>query len=565
MQAQIADLERATARNPCLLESWRVLEALYRSSGRDGDAERAAGQITQLTALPEEIRAACSHYYEGEVAAAEDLVRKYLATHAEHVEALRLLAKIAADAGAHYDADLLLQRAVSLVPDHEAARHELAQVLLKRQKHEAARAHLAQLLLRAPDNHAYRALYARVAAAMGDYSKALPLFNELLGRGGRDPELYLSVGDALKTVGKTAEAIDSYRLAAVSPAGFGMACWSLANLKTFRFTEVEISLMQERERTATLPEDRYHLCFALGKALEDGGRFAESFAYYERGNALKRATLRYQPESLERTARLQAGFCTREFFEMRAGFGSDSTAPIFIVGLPRSGSTLVEQILASHSQVDGTMELADIPRLAQELQSSERAASLGYPGILGALSGPMCRALGERYLRETTVYRTGKPRFTDKMPNNFQYLDLVQLILPDAKVIDVRREPMACGFGIFKQLFANGQRFAYTLEDIARYYRAYVGLMEHWERALPGKILRVQYEDLVEDPGASVRGILDFCGLEFEPECVEFHRRRRSVHTPSSEQVHQPLYRDGLEHWRHYERWLTPLRRALGS
>lgn len=565
MQSEIAPLEREVARNPCLLESWHALETLYREGGRQADAQRAASQISQLTALPTEILAACRQYFDGAAVAAEDLVRKYLATHGEHVEALRLLARIATDAGADYDADLLLQRAVQLAPDHEAARHELALVLLKRQKHEAARAHVAVLLSRAPDSPVYRLLYATVAADMGDYSKALPIFQELLRDGSRDSRLYVRVGDALKTLGKTQEAVDAYRLAAVDSATFGVACWSLANLKTFRFTDVEIALMQERERTANDDEGRYHLCFALGKAFEDCGRFAESFSYYERGNALKRATFRYRPEALERTARLQESFCTPEFFQLRRGFGCESAAPIFIVGMPRSGSTLVEQILAAHSQVDGTMELAHIPRLVQELRSSERAAGLGYPRLLGALDGAMCRSLGERYLRETAAYRTGKPRFTDKMPNNFQYLDLIHLLLPNAKIIDIRREPLACGFGVFKQLFANGQRFAYSLEEIGRYYRAYVGLMQHWQRVLPGRILQVQYEELVADLEGSVRRILSFCDLRFEPSCLEFHARRRQVHTPSSEQVHQPLYKEGVDHWRHYERWLTPLRSALIS
>jgi Sulfotransferase family len=381
------------------------------------------------------------------------------------------------------------------------------------------------------------------------------------------------VGNALKTTGKTQEATDSYRYATqTGGSGFGEGFWALANLKTYRFTDADITLMRERETSATTtPVDRYHLCFALGKALEDRGRFAESFDYYARGNALKRATLKYRPETLERIADRQTAFATAEFFAARTGFGCESSAPIFIVGLPRSGSTLVEQILASHSQVQGTLELADIPRLVQELQASDPAQRLGgYPGVLGALNEAMCRGFGEKYLWDTKPYRTGpdgtlRPRFTDKMPNNFQYLDLVQLILPNAKIIDVRRDPMACGFSIFKQLFANGQRFAYSLEDIGRYYRMYVGLMTHWERVLPGKILRVQYEDVVNDLEPGVRRILDFCGLEFEPACVEFHRSRRTVHTPSSEQVHQPIYRQGIDQWRHFAQWLAPLKRTLAT
>jgi thioredoxin-like negative regulator of GroEL len=567
----LAAFERAVSLNNCLLESWRALEALQRANGRIAAADSAAARVAQLAALPGEIRLACSKFFDGEVRSAEDLVRQYIAVHGEHVEALRLLAKIAADAGAEFDCELLLQRAAALAPEHEATRHELALVLLKRQKHEAARAQLTKLLSHSPGNDTYRALLAAAAAGVGDYNKALPLYGELLQARPQDPEIYLAIGNALKTTGKTREAIDSYRYAAQAKAGWGEAFWGLANLKTYRFTDAEIAQMQQREASANSePADRYHLCFALGKALEDRSRFAESFAYYERGNALKKATLRYRPETLERTARAQAAFCTSEFFESRKDFGCASSAPIFIVGLPRSGSTLIEQILASHSQVEGTLELADIPRLAQELQSSEPAKRLGYPGVLGALSAAMCKGFGEKYLWDTQPYRTGRdgaprPRFTDKMPNNFQYLDLVRLILPNAKILDVRREPMACGFSIFKQLFANGQRFAYSLEDIGRYYRMYVELMAHWERVLPGKILRVQYEEVVNDLEPNVRRILDFCGLEFEPACVTFHQSRRTVHTPSSEQVHQPIFREGIDQWRHFERWLAPLQRALAA
>ncbi len=565
----ILAFERAVDLNMCLPESWRLLASLYRAATRLTEAQRADEKAAQLATLPGEIQLACGKFFDGEVGIAEEIVREYVAVHGEHVEALRLLAKIATDAGAAFDADLLLQKALTLAPDHETARLELALLLLKRQKHEPARAQLAKLLAGNPRSYPYRSLYAAALAGMGDYNKALPLYGELLKEAPQDPEILLAIGNALKTTGKTREAIDSYRYAMVAKAGFGEAFWGLANLKTYRFTNTEIEVMQTQEKSSTVaPADRIHLCFALGKALEDRHRFPESFDYYERGNALKKATLRHRPGILERTARQQAAFSTSEFFAARRSFGCDSAAPIFIVGLPRTGSTLIEQILATHSQVDGTLELADIPRLAQELRSSEAGSRLGYPGVLGALTAEMCKGYGERYLRDTTPYRTGnagvpRPRFTDKMPNNFQYLDLVQLILPNAKILDVRREPLACGLSIYKQLFANGQRFAYDLEDIGRYYRMYVELMAHWERVLPGKILQVQYEDIVNDLEPSVRRILDFCGLEFEPACVEFHRRRRNVHTPSSELVHQPLYKESIDRWRHFERWLAPLKRAL--
>ena len=281
---------------------------------------------------------------------------------------------------------------------------------------------------------------------------------------------------------------------------------------------------------------------------------------------MKKTECRYKPEPLERNARLQAAVCTREFFAARQGFGCPSPAPIFIVGLPRSGSTLIEQILASHSQVEGTMELADIPRLVQELQGRENIdGAPRYPGVLATLSAGDFRRFGERYLADTLPYRTGRALFVDKMPNNFRHFGLIHLMLPNAKIIDARRDALACCFSNFKQLFASGQQFTYGIDDLARYYRMYLDLMAHWDHALPGWILRVQHEDLVEDPEAQVRRVLDFCGLAFEPACLEFHRTERRIHTASSEQVRQPINREGVDQWRKFEPWLGPLRTALQS
>jgi tetratricopeptide (TPR) repeat protein len=550
----ILAFERAVALNMCLAESWRALEALYRAGGRSADAQNAAARVAQLASLPPDIRSACSRYFDGERVAAEDLLRGYLATHGEHVEALRLLAKIAADAGVEHDAELLLQRAVNLAPRHEAARHEFAIVLLKREKPEQAREQIDRLLTLSPNHLPYRTLQAAAAVELRDYKKALPLYAGLLQEAPRDPDLYLAIGNALKATGKTREAIDSYRFVTQAKPGFGEAFWALADTGAYEFTDAEIALMRQQEANPdATPADRHHFCFALGRALEGRGNFTASYEYYERGNTLKRASFRFRPQALERTARQQVFLCTREFFEARRMHGCDSRAPIFIVGLPESGSTLLGKMLGAHSKVDELPELANIQRLVQELQSGEQAGSLGgYPGLLGALSAEACRRLGENYVRDTAAYRTGKagaprPYCADTMPNNFRHLGLLQLMLPNAKVVDVRRDPMACCWDIFRQLFASGQRFAYSLDDIARYYRMYVQLMAHWERVLPGKILRVQYEELVADPEPGVRRILDFCGLDFEPACVEPARSQRQE----------------LDHWRHFERWLEPLRRNL--
>jgi hypothetical protein len=317
---------------------------------------------------------------------------------------------------------------------------------------------------------------------------------------------------------------------------------------------------------ATSDVDRYHLCFALGKALEDRQQYERSFEYYSRGNALKRSESRYRPEVHELNTRLQTEVCTAELFARQSHGGAQAADPIFIVGLPRSGSTLIEQILASHSAVEGTQELADLSRIVADLKGRDTDFDdPRYPAVLAQMSAEDYRRLGEKYLSDTRIYRTGKARFIDKMPNNFRHIGLIHLMLPNAKIIDARREPMACCFSNFKQLFANGQEFSYSLEDIARYYRTYLEIMGHWEAVLPECVLRVQHEDVVDDLEGNIRRLLDYCELEFEPGCVEFHKTERSVRTASSEQVRQPIYRDGLDQWRHYEPWLGSLRESLGD
>jgi tetratricopeptide (TPR) repeat protein len=561
----IEAFERAVTMSPALPASWRALQTLYRMSGRTAEAERADAQVKSLAALPHPIVTAFSMYADGEILDAERVVREYLLAHGDHVEGMRLLAKIGMDLDVADDAELLLARALELSPGHREARYEYAIVLLKRHKHVRAREEMEKLLAVDPDNRMYRTTHATVCIGFGDY-QALPRYRELLAETPGDPELHLSIAHALKTLGQTPEAVDSYHAAAAARPDFGEAWWSLANLKTYRFNDAEIAHMRSAEASPKIQlADRYHMCFALGKALEDRGEYAESFAYYERGNALKKIECRYRPEPLERTARLHRTLCTAEFFAARKGGGCDSPAPIFIVGLPRSGSTLIEQILASHTEVEGTMELADIPRMVQELQGREViGGETRYPAVLASLSPAQLRELGERYLADTRVYRTGKPRFIDKMPNNFRHLAFIHLILPNARIIDARRDAMACCFSNFKQLFASGQQFTYGMEDIARYYRMYVDLMAHWDSVLPGRVLRIQHETLVDDLDGNVRRILDFCGLEFEPACLDFHKTVRTVHSASSEQVRRPIYRDGVDQWRHYETWLGPLKAALG-
>jgi tetratricopeptide (TPR) repeat protein len=553
--------------NPALPASWAALERLFRMSGRPQDAALAAGHVKKLGELPPEIVTATGMFSDGELVPAERIVRAYLLKHGDHVEAMRLLAKIGMELDVLDDAELLLDGVLAISPKYHPARFDLVRTLLKRHKHVRALEELDTLLAAEPDNRNYRTTYATACIGLGKDERALELYRGLLAEAPQAADVQLSVGHVLKTLGRPAESVDAYRAAAAIRPSFGDAYWSLANLKTYRFTDDELTRMRvEAEAPTTQLVDRYHLCFALAKGLEDRAAYEESFAYYERGNALKKSELRYRPEPVERNTRLQKAICSREFFASRAGAGATSHEPILIVGLPRAGSTLLEQILASHSQVDGTMELADIPRLVQELQGREADSdNPRYPHVLKEMSAAEFARLGEKYLADTRVYRGAKPRFIDKMPNNFRHLGLVHLLLPNAKIIDARREPMACCFSNFKQLFASGQEFTYSIEDIARYYRTYVELMEHWDAVLPGTVLRVQHEDVVEDLEGSVRRILDFCELEFEPACVDFHKTERSVRTASSEQVRQPIFKEGLDQWRHFEPWLGPLKHALAE
>jgi tetratricopeptide (TPR) repeat protein len=558
---------RAVNLNPALPASWQTLKALFHMTGQAANEEMADRHVATLAKLPVEVVTASSMFSDGDIFEAERLIRHFLLTHGDHVEGMRLLAKIGSKLDVLDDAEVLLEALLKLAPDYHAARYDYVYVLMERHKHVRAIEELDKLLKVEPSNRSYRTAYATAWVGLGEYDQAIALYRELLRETPKADEIHLSIAHALKTMGRREEAIASYRSAAAVRPNYGDAYWSLANLKTYHFSDEEIARMRAEESSESTPlTDHYHLCFALGKALEDRGAYEESFKYYERGNALKKTQSRYRPEYIERNTELQKAVCTADFFAARHGVGCASAEPIFIVGLPRSGSTLLEQILASHSQVEGTLELPEIPRLAQDLQGREsNDSSSRYPGIMREVPLADFRRFGERYLADTRVYRQGLPRFIDKMPNNFRHLGLIHLVLPNAKIIDARRESMACCFSNFKQLFAHGQEFTYSLTDIARYYRTYVELMQHWDQVLPGKVLRVQYEDVVADLEGQVQRILDFCGLAFEDTCIEFHRTERNVRTASSEQVRQPLFRESLDQWRHFEPWLGPLKEALGE
>ena len=553
--------------NPALPVSWRMLEGVYGIAGDRKNAATAAAHVAKLKQLPPEVVAATSLFSDGDLPPAEHIVRKFLLTHGDHPEAMRLLAKIGMAHDILDDAETLLAAVLALAPDHRAARHDYAQVLVQRHKYREARTEIQQILEADPGNPDYRSLAATAAMGLGEQDKAIAIYRGMLSELPASADVHLWLGHALKTVGRLPEAIDAYRAAAAARPNFGDAYWSLANLKTYRFDEVEIARMRAEEAApGTVLEDRYHLCFALGKALEDRDEIEGAWHFYDRGNTLKRSESHYRPDVFETNTRKQKEICTPVFFRTRSGWGAAQRDPIFIVGLPRSGSTLIEQILASHSMVEGTQELAEIQRIVLELQGRDPDLDdPRYPGVLAEMPADEFLRLGEKYLADTQVYRSGNAHFIDKMPNNFRHIGLVHLMLPNAKIIDARREPMACCFSNLKQLFAQGQEFAYSVDDIARYYRTYLELMRHWDEALPGRVLRVHHEDVVADLENSVRRVLDYCGLPFEQACVDFHKTERSVRTPSSEQVRQPIFRDGLDQWKKFEPYLAPLKEALGD
>ena len=553
--------------NHALPGSWGMLEGLYRMTGQADNAAIAASHVATLRNVPQEVVTATGLVADGDLDVAEPLVRAYLLNAGDHIEAMRLLARIGIARKVFNDAELLLAAVLELAPDYRAARQEYAGVLVELYRHQEARRELDRLLKGDSESRQLRMLYAANSVGLGEHQRAIALYRTLLLGKPEDAEVHLSIGHALKTLGQREEAIDSYRRAAECRPNFGDAYWSLANLKTYRFTNEELTRMRAAlAEPTTGAVDRYHLCFALAKALEDQGEFAESLHCYELGNSLKRVETRYRAEIIENNTRQQIAVCSGEFFAGRRGWGAPSPDPIFIVGLPRSGSTLLEQILASHSKVEGTQELPNVQQLVSILRGRDPDPSdPRYPRILARMNAGDFMELGEKYLADTRIYRSGKPFFIDKMPNNFRHLGLIHLMLPNARIIDARREPMACCFSNLKQLFANGQEFTYSIDDIARYYRTYLELMRHWDRALPGSVLRVHHEDVVDDLEGSVRRMLDFCELDFEPQCLLFHETKRSVRTASSEQVRQAIYREGLDQWRNFGPWLEPLKNALGD
>ena len=563
----IAALRRAVHFKPELPEAWRALGDHYSALEMREAADEAFAQHLRYSTQDPRLMEAALALTENRIPDAEGMLREHLKRHPTDVLAIRMLAEVAARIGRTHDAETLLARCVELAPGFRIARQNYAMVLHKQNKWTEALEHVNLLLEDEPGNPGLRNLKAGVLGRIGDYAESIALYQSVLAEYPRQPKVWMSLGHSLKTANRNAEGIAAYRSCIELAPHLGEAWWSLANLKTFRFSPADIAAMRAQiERSDLSNEDRFHFNFTLGKALEDAGDYAASFEHYAKGNSLRRKLVRYDAAENAAHVRSSKKLFTREFFEARAGSGCQARDPIFIVGLPRAGSTLVEQILSSHSQVEGTQELPDITMIARMIaRRTSRAESNAYPRALEKFSHDELRVLGERFMEHTRIQRkTAAPLFIDKMPNNFAHVGLIHLILPNARIIDARRHPLGCGFSCFKQHFARGQTFTYDLAELGRYYADYVELMAHFDAVLPGRVHRVFYERMVEDTEGEVRRLLEYCGLPFEEGVLRFHENQRAVRTASSEQVRQPIYRDGLEQWRHYEPWLDPLKNSLG-
>jgi tetratricopeptide (TPR) repeat protein len=564
----IAALRRAVKLKPASADGWRLLADYLDAEGDCAAADAARARYIKAATTDPRLMTAAAALVDNNLPVADAHLRSHLAVYPTDVAALRMLAEVAARLRRYGDSEELLERCLKLAPSFDAARHNYALVLNRQAKPAAALRQVEELLAKEPRNPSYLNLQAAVLANLGDYADSISVYEAVLRDYPLQPKVWMSLGHALRTAGRVADGVSAYRRAIDMDPALGEAYWSLANLKTFRFSPADTDAIRRAlARTDLTDDNRLHFEFSLGKACEDDGMYESSFDHYARGNAIRKQLHPYDAGETTRFVRRSRQLWTADFFRQRRAQGAASADPIFIVGLPRAGSTLLEQILSSHSSVEGTSELPDIPRLVRELAGHEEHSSdTPFFEAVARLSAKELHGLGEEYLASTRVHRkTAAPFFIDKMPNNCLYAGFIHLILPNAKIIDVRRHPLGCCFSGFKQQFARGQNFAFDLTDLGLYYRDYVDLMAHVDSVLPGVVHRVIYESLIDDTEAEVRRLLDYCGLAFEERCLRFHENERAVRTPSSEQVRQPIFKHGMEHWRHYEPWLGPLKDALGA
>ncbi|MEC8111555.1 MAG: sulfotransferase [Pseudomonadota bacterium] len=567
-KAALRAAEFAVALDASLVKAWELLEPLHRTFTPE-KLGATQDQIRFLKSLPTELRTVIGYLSAGKLQDAERLCKYFLREHKTHAEGMRLLAEILTRKNILDEAQFILETLHELEPDNLPAAIQLFHVVMRRQRFHSAYEIAQKLRDKYPDDEdQIKKAYAAACFSVGRIDEAEDLYKQLRQQHPNDHLIPISQGHIFNSSGDRAAAIDAFKASSAIKVDHGDAYWSLANTKSYRFDEAQIQQMRELEERQDIGElDQIQICFALGKAYEDADQFEDAFEFYARGNRLKLPSTHFDVEQLIKRIDAQINVCTADLFTQLAETGLNAPDPIFIVGLPRAGSTLLEQILASHSLVDGTMELHNILDLAKRLRGRDAGneAEPRYPRILGELDTSMFESFGQQFIDQTRVYRSSAPHFIDKMPNNFFHIGLIKLILPNAKVIDARRHPMACCFSGFKQLWGEGQEFSYGLEQIGTYYRQYVRLMTHWDEVLPDFVLRVQHEDVVDDLEGQVRRLLDFCGLPFESACLDYHKTDRTVRTPSAEQVRQPIYRSGLDQWRNFEKHLDPLKAALGE
>ncbi len=553
-------LERATHLDPQLEHAWFTLGKALAMLGRGAEADQAFERCFALSPERRLMALAAEHQKEGRLEEAEHLYRRVLRNRPRNVDAMRLLASIAAKAGRADEAERLLERAISVAPDFLAAVLDLGKLRKEQDRYGEALDCFDRAIALDPANPAAHFLRASTLAPAAFTHEAIEAYQRCLELRPTHVGALLGLGHVLKAVGRYDEAVASYDACIRERPDSGETYWSLANLKTYRFRDETVAEMERRARGGGLTtQSEVNFLFALGKAYEDRGDFDRAWEYYAEGNSKQRAEVTYDPVHTESMNDRLIRVFSREFLQSRSDVGLPDPAPIFILGLPRSGSTLLEQILASHSQVEGTSELPYLGRVAAWLNRN-RADGVNYPEAARELGPQNFRSLGEDYLGYARMHRrSGAPRFIDKMPNNFPNVGLLSLILPNAKIIDARRHPLDACLSCYRQLFAKGQAFTYDLTEIGEYYLQYQRLMDHWAEALPGKVLTVQYEDVVADFATQVRRLLEFCELPWEDACLRFYESDRPVRTPSSEQVRQPIYDRSVGHWRNYERHLGEL------
>jgi tetratricopeptide (TPR) repeat protein len=564
----LAALTRAVELDPAFADAWRLLAAERFSAGDTLGGDRAYAAYARLTTDPPELNPVRFAVSEQRWDSADSQLQAHLVRSPEDTVALRMAAELAARRGDAASAEAYLKQCLAIAPGDAVARYELARLLHTQQRTTETLPLLDRLLAADPDNIEYLVLRARAIRLVGRNTEAIALLEHASVLRPDSSVVAVTFGIIRREMGNRPAAEALFRRALALQPGLGEAYFNLADLKTFRFTPEELATMRSLLADGSASgADRVHLEFALGKACEDAGDFDAAFGHYQRANAAERASIPY--DAAANNARMQRSktLFTSGFFAERSAWGTQRLDPIFIVGLPRSGSTLIEQILASHSQIEGTRELPDVHNFVAELIAATPSRDeTVYPQVVADLDEPAVATLASRYLAQTTVHRPlGRPRFVDKMLSNFRHIGLIHLLFPRAVIIDARRHPLACGLSCYRQLFAHGQYFTYDLEDLGRYTRDYAELMDHFDRELPGRVYRVHYEQLVAEPEPTVRRLLDHCGLAFEPECLRFYENRRTVMTISSEQVRRPIYTDAVDQWRHFERWLGPLKAAVGD